>query len=417
MRQPKPYFKKSHDAWYANIGPGKRPVKLAEGKANEEAAWDKYHAQMAGRQPVAADCTVQDLAARFLAHHANSAPSTLRFYTDPLTSFVAHIGSKLRVCDLKPYHVSQWLERCHKTVKKAKKVGDKWTVQDTGRPTTDNYRHNLVRAVKCCFRWAEDEEYIDRSPIRKVKLPPSTPRGDEAYLMPDQWDKLVAAIKDQPLLDLITVMKETGCRPQEVRRVEARHFDRVGSCWVFPKKESKGGRESRVVHLESNAFAICQRLVLKNPAGPMFRNRRGNPWTKEVLDYRCYRLSKKLGFRVTPYAIRHTFATDAITALTFGTASTNGFLELDGFNQQVAGLAVAAGATAASQVIGNSSTTTDATLTFDGGSGPSSSFGGTIEDKVTGSGTHTTALAIAGGTLDLTGNNTFSGGTTVNRCV
>jgi hypothetical protein len=164
MRQPKPYYKKSHDAWYANIGPNKRPVKLAEGTANEQAAWDKYHAQMAGRQPVAADCTVQDLTARFLAHHANSAPSTRRFYTEPLTSFVAHIGPKLRVCDLKPYHVSEWLERCHKTVKKAKKVGDKWTVQDTGRPTTDNYRHNLVRAVKCCFRWAEDEEYIEQSP-------------------------------------------------------------------------------------------------------------------------------------------------------------------------------------------------------------------------------------------------------------
>ncbi len=41
MRRPEPYFKKTHSAWYANIGPGRRPVKLAEGKDNEKAAWTK----------------------------------------------------------------------------------------------------------------------------------------------------------------------------------------------------------------------------------------------------------------------------------------------------------------------------------------------------------------------------------------
>ena len=264
---------------------------------------------------MAADCTVLDLAARFLAHHGTSSARTREFYGVPLNSFVEFIGPRLRVCDLKPYHVTHWLERCHKTAKRSRRnkgAENKYVTSDTGRPITDNHKRNLIRAVKSCFRWAEEEELIDRSPIRKVKVPPATPRGDEAYFMPEQWDKLVAAVRDQPLLDLLTVLKETGCRPQEARRVESRHFDREGRCWVFPKEESKGGKEMRVVHLESNAFEICQRLALKNPAGPIFRNRKGNPWNSHTLDYRCYRLSKKLGFRVTPYAIRHTFATDAI---------------------------------------------------------------------------------------------------------
>lgn len=306
MRQPKPYYKKSHDAWYANIGPNKRPVKL---EGDEKAAWDQYHTLMAGRQPVSADCRVADLVTRFLAHHEKSSPGTYRFYAVPLTSFVAFVGN-LRVCNLKPYHVTEWIDRCHGTAKVSRMTEKGWVVSDTGRPISDNYAHNLIRAIKACFRWAEDEEYIERSPVRRVKSPPATSRGDEAYLMPDQWDKLVAAVKDEGLLDLITTMKETGCRPQEVRRVESRHM--AEGCWVFPKEESKGGRELRVVHLESNVLEICQRLALKNPVGPMFRNRRGNPWTRQTLDYRCYRLSRKLGFRVTPYAIRHTFCTDAI---------------------------------------------------------------------------------------------------------
>ena len=28
---------------------------------------------------------------------------------------------------------------------------------DTGKPTSDNYRRNLIRAVKAAFRWAETE--------------------------------------------------------------------------------------------------------------------------------------------------------------------------------------------------------------------------------------------------------------------
>jgi len=313
MRQPKPYFKKSHNAWYANIGPGKRPVRLARGRENEAAAYDEYHKLMAGRQPTSPDCTVVDLAQRFLDYHkSNSKPRTVEFYFRALDSFTRYIGSRMKVADLKPYHVQQWIDREHMTAKQAKKVGDDYVTRDTDKPTRIGYRRNLIRAVKACFKWAEDQEYIDRSPLRGVKVPPAQPRGDEAYLMPEQWEKLIEAVKDQPLLNLLTVMKETGCRPHEARTVESRYLDREGRCWVFPKGESKGGREQRVVHLTDRAFAICQRLALKHPEGPLFRNRDGNPWTAQGLDYRCYRLSKKLGFPITPYSVRHTFATEAI---------------------------------------------------------------------------------------------------------
>ena len=55
VRQPKPYFKKSHNAWYANIGPNGRPVRLASKTEGEDKAYEEYHAKMAGRQPVDSD--------------------------------------------------------------------------------------------------------------------------------------------------------------------------------------------------------------------------------------------------------------------------------------------------------------------------------------------------------------------------
>jgi hypothetical protein len=61
MRQPKPCFKYSHRAWYANIGPSKRPVRLASEEEGEAKAYEKYHSLMAGRQPMGMDCRVTDL--------------------------------------------------------------------------------------------------------------------------------------------------------------------------------------------------------------------------------------------------------------------------------------------------------------------------------------------------------------------
>jgi integrase len=300
MREPKVYWKKSHRCYYVNLG-GK-PVRLDpdEGKAR-----DQYHQLMAGKRLVKPGCRAVELLDAFLEHvKVSCSAGTYGFYRRPLKSFADFIGNR-RVSDLKTHDVTNWINRCHRvaTGKHSK-----------GKPTSDTYRYNLIRAVKRAFRWAENEDYIDVSPVRKVKLPP--PRSRDVYLLPEQWGKLVAAIGRSRdggcLLDIVTILKETGCRPQEARNVESRHFDRAERCWVFPVDESKGKKDSRVVLLNKRAFDVCQRLALKHPTGPLFRNSDDTPWKWRTLGTRLYRLSKNLHFHVCPYAVRHTFATDAI---------------------------------------------------------------------------------------------------------
>jgi autotransporter-associated beta strand protein len=103
-------------------------------------------------------------------------------------------------------------------------------------------------------------------------------------------------------------------------------------------------------------------------------------------------------------------ALPASGVVSLGAASTNGTLDLDGFSQTVGGLSSANAGTPASQIVGNSSTLNNATLTV-AGSGPST-FNGTIKDALPG-GSKTTALAVTSGTLNLGGANTLSGGVTV----
>ena len=101
------------------------------------------------------------------------------------------------------------------------------------------------------------------------------------------------------------------------------------------------------------------------------------------------------------------------TTVTFGTSSSNGTLDLAGFNQQVGGLVVDINVpfgSVASQVIGNSSVTANSRLNFFGSG--LATFDGTITDALA-SGNRTVALSVSNGNLKLTGDNLFIGGTLI----
>ena len=94
MRQPKPYFKQSHKGWYANIGPDKRPVRLASEEEGETLAWEKYHSHMANRQPVNGDCLVAALLDRYLDRKQPYwAQATCEFHAKALSSFARSTGA------------------------------------------------------------------------------------------------------------------------------------------------------------------------------------------------------------------------------------------------------------------------------------------------------------------------------------
>jgi len=90
------------------------------------------------------------------------------------------------------------------------------------------------------------------------------------------------------------------------------------------------------------------------------------------------------------------------TALILGSSGNAAILDLAGFNAQISGLSVGGGATAASQLITNSSAAIISTLTFSNNSADST-FGGGV------AGSKPIALTILGGNLTLSGQNAYGG--------
>ena len=140
----------------------------------------------------------------------------------------------MQLADLQPYHVQQWVD----------------SYPDHSQTT----RRNYLRSIKRCLKWAVKQGYLSANPLEHLEVPGAERR--EVCVTPEQYAQLLAHIPDVAFRDLVITTWETGCRPQESLRVEARHVDLKNRRWAFPRKEAQGKRQPRVVYLTGEAFAI-----------------------------------------------------------------------------------------------------------------------------------------------------------------
>lgn len=267
---PKPFYRRSRRLWYVQID-GKQ-VNLG---ADKQQAFDQYHKLMRGQLRGTHDEQAAAVLEAFLEwSQQNNAPRTYDWYRRHIQNFVSSVPSALRVSQLTPNHFTQlFAER------------PRWS------STT---RNSLCRAVQRAFNWAEEQRLIERSPIARMKKPKCKTR--EVIITPTEFDHYLELLKGENFRDLLITAWETGARPQELTRVEARHVDLTNARWLFPVQESKGKRMPRVVYLSDRALHITRRLMLRYPDGPLFRNEKGNPWNQHSQACAFARLQLALGF-------------------------------------------------------------------------------------------------------------------------
>jgi integrase len=318
MKQPKPWFRKAKNAWYVEIENtqhflGRHPADATPPqKSKKTRQWnpppailDAFHKLMAEQsRPCenipAIPLSVVQVCDQFLGHsQKHNDAETYKWYKSYLDDLCnyrdqeAGILGLLPAAELRPFHVSHWLD-----------AHPKWK---TGRGCA-------VRAVKRAFCWADSEEILSPNPIKKVPREPVPSRG--RILTRKQRQEILGAVQDQPFCLFVEAMQESGCRPSEVSRVTAHDVNLELGVWQLPKhKTRKKTNRPRVVYLTPRLLEITRELMQKHPQGPLFRSPRGGrPFTKQGICSRFWRLRKKLPHLkdAIAYAYRASFTTEAL---------------------------------------------------------------------------------------------------------
>ena len=232
----KPFYRRFTKSYYVQID-GKQ-INLGRDK---KAAGEKCKKLLASRRAFnAATTTVKGLLAMYLEwclrHRSKATYYAAQFYTK---SFAATLPEKLKVDEIQPKHVIDWI--CGATT---------WS---------STSKHDAITYIQRVFSWAVNERILEYHPLYRIEGKPSRKRR-EVYYSPSQWGKLLSHIRDQNFRDLLIFMSETGCRPIEARTLEARHCNLEHRIIVFPTEESKGQEFQRTIVLTDPVHKICERL-------------------------------------------------------------------------------------------------------------------------------------------------------------
>ena len=273
MRKPsKPWYRSFNDTWYVCLNG--RQIPLAKGKGNRKEAECTFYRLMAGETPAAivtSDTRVVAILDLFLDHsQKHNSSRTYEWYRDFLQDFTEMFGM-LRVQDLKPFHVTRWLD---------------------SHAGWDGSRRGAIIAVKRAFNWATDEGLIAANPVKNVKKPPQ--RARERFLTPEERGRIFDNYRESDCFrDFLFALEQTGGRPGEVSLVTAEHVDLRTGVWVLDEHKTEHiTAESRIVILTPSMVELTKRLMELHPKGPLFRNEDDQPWNGNAIRCRFRRVRK-----------------------------------------------------------------------------------------------------------------------------
>lgn len=236
-----------------------------------------------------------DAAGAFLAAKRieGCSEKTLAYYGKTIETMLAAVGKppqRITTDDLRQY------------------LMDYQTRRHAGKVTIDNIR----RILSSFFSWLEDEDYIVKSPIRRihkvrtVKLVKETYTDEALELMRDQC----GCLRDLAIIDLLA---SSGMRVGEMVRLNRDDIDfQERECIVFGK-----GSKERLVYFDARTKIHLQNyLASRQDSSPaLFVSLRAPHERLQIggVEARLRRLGKRLHLpRVHPHKFRRTLATAAI---------------------------------------------------------------------------------------------------------
>lgn len=218
---------------------------------------------------------------------------TLKYYNAMIRAMLDGIGKGIK------YIVTDDI-RCYLTEYQAKKKSSKVTID------------NIRRILSSFFSWLEDEDYILKSPVRRIHKVKTGTNIKETYsdealeLMRDSCTEL----RDLAMIDMLS---STGMRVGEMVLLNREDIDfNERECVVFGK-----GDKERIVYFDARTKIHLQNYLNSrkdnNPALFVSLQSPYNRMNTGGIEVRLRQLGKRLGLnKVHPHKFRRTLATMAI---------------------------------------------------------------------------------------------------------
>lgn len=171
---------------------------------------------------------------------------------------------------------------------------------------------NMRRIFSSFFAWLEDEDYISKSPVRRIHKVKTDSLVKEV-LNDEQLELLREACKNKRDLAIIDILSSTGIRVGELVRINIVDIDfHERQCVVFGK-----GNKERVVYFNARTKLHLQQYLNTrnddNPALFVSLHAPHNRLTIGGVEVCIKKLGKKLEIpKVHPHKFRRTLATMAI---------------------------------------------------------------------------------------------------------
>ncbi len=305
----KPYYVQRLQCWYYK-DPSGRPIRLDPDEDEAYRLWEHY--RQAAKVGTTDDVTFAALAEAWLTEHRKMPTSKFKQQASYVARFAIEMGDKLAL-DVTPGDLFSWLNSPKPG--RVKKVDGK-EVEGPPIKWARSTQADAASAVRRVYRWAVGNRKLSWNPFMLTRVPQTESRvvivsqGEHARLV-------LAARKHNPPFAMYLIASRCGARPKQIRTVTADHihYDSQGRMfWVFDDhKTAEKTRKPLVVYCYP-CLATITKILLSDTRKLLFVNIEGNQWSKDTVGraMRRVRARAKVNEKITVYAYRHSFATDAL---------------------------------------------------------------------------------------------------------
>jgi integrase/recombinase XerD len=216
--------------------------------------------------------------AKTIAHHSTTIDLFIRWCKER--------GYSTKLDDLEADTVREWLE------------------DQRNRGLSDHTIATRTRSLRAWAHWLTEEEWLDKDPLRRLKVPKADDRAKDA-LSTEEVDRLLATCDKKTDtgrrdLAIMLLLFSTGLRASEVINLKVEDVDWTRGLILV--RRGKGGK-FRVVPLGPKVDRALDRYLDGRETGPLFLTDDGQEMSFIGLRQMLRRRSKKAGVHANPPSI------------------------------------------------------------------------------------------------------------------